>query len=261
MDAQTARKIHELERKIERLSAIEHGSSIGDVYGAFRALPYVRAYWPMSDYYLNLKDHSVHGNNLTGVSPSPIRYTSNGLFTYTTYDGVSQYFYMLDSGAIEPGAYGTFGGWFYPQDFSYTQGLFAKWNSSTANDRSWMIWNASTSNVLEFTVSGDGINRVWTDLSNIPLNQWIFIVARMHSSVSIKLNLFSKYDTRESSNTTSIPATLYNGNAELRVGHASSTSTTTPYKGYISNLFFCTSEMTDRIIENLFSISRVFYGV
>lgn len=175
-------------------------------------LPDLRAFWPMSsaDESGNVYDLSAQGRTLT-ANGTPGRFAGPGYIPYTLFDGVDDYYSRADETGLELGGAFTINLWVYIFTAGVEYGLISKWGA--AGNRSWRILHTA-SNAFRFEVSGDGTASVSIDSATIEINSWYNVVAVMSSSNSIALHVNGVKTT----NTTSIPASVFDSSAALELG-------------------------------------------
>lgn len=236
-----------------------------EVVAGFQALPGLVGFWPMSSVQRstgNVYDLSGQNRTLTYNGNPTFSYT--GLVPYITFDGTGDYLSRADetdldivgSEAIFNSATRglTLGGWFYTTDVG--AGLFGLMSKYASSQISFLLYRSA--DTLSFTISNTGTALVGTVSSSTALvaNNWNFIVGRF--TPSTETALFNN-DTKNT-NTTSIPATIFNSTTALEIGRYNS-SNTTCYAGRTSLCFLSANAISDSIINGVYQRSRNLFGV
>lgn len=235
-----------------------------DIYSAAKLLPGLRGFWPMS-----ANNESGAATDQSGLN-QPL--TINGTPTYNLasmpyiqLNGSTDYLSHFDTAIydivgtesyIDPSLRGlTVGGWFRP-DIAPTsnQGLITK-HTSTGDQRSYLLYAAAlTPAQYTFQVSSDGTAGPNSPDDGGILAEWAFVVGRFIPSTSVDVFV----NGRKSTNSTSIPASLYNSSTPFMVG---SFGGATQFDGRASLCFVCAAALPDSVLDNLYQTSRILFGV
>lgn len=236
-----------------------------EVVAGFQALPGLVGFWPMSSVQRstgNVYDLSGQSRTLTYNGNPTFNYT--GLVPYIDFDGTGDYLSRADETDLDiVGSETIFnstirgltlGGWFYTT--SVGAGLFGLMSKYTGSQISFLLYRSASTPT--FTVSNTGSVLVGTVSSSTTLvvNNWNFIVGRF--TPSTETAIFNN-DTKNT-NTTSIPATIFNSTTAFEIGRYNS-SNTTCYTGRASLCFLSANAVSDSIINGLYQRSRNLFGV
>lgn len=230
---------------------------------SYLALPGLRGFWPMSA--LGASGEALDigglGGHLTNVntvlslaSPQPATYfqTANSEALYiadaSAYDiiGTEAYVHADYRGL-------TIGAWVYFDAIGQTHGFIGKY-SVAAGNHSYLL-HVTAANKPKMHVSTDGTAIVFAEhTTSIVANQWCFIVGRYDPSTEVKvwLNDVAVVET------TSVPATIFNGNASFVVGaYGTGPATFSAYmEGKVSMAFLCAAYLPDHTIRRLYYRTR-----
>lgn len=171
---------------------------------------------------------------------------SYGMAPYTAYNGSTNYSYRPSEGL--KGTSGmTVGGWFQMTSGDTLMGVWA----ASANQCWRLFVNSSTPT---FYVSSTGANSFSVASVAITAGQWYFVVGRYTPSVEISIFLNGvKY-----TNTTSIPASLFNASANFAIG--SNSGGTELLTGKASFCFVSHEPLSDDYLTILFNLGRSIFG-
>lgn len=235
----------------------------------FLGLPQLRGLWLAgpTDSGGNALDSGPSGRTLTPGGTPVWNYTSQG-GNYVSFNGSSQYYYRTSESAlnvtgteseIDSSIRGiTVGGWFYITGAGAGgTGLISKY-LTTGNQRGYMLYlsGASSPWTSVFGISSDG--SAFTNITgSVSTSAWYFLVGRFVPSTSI--DLFT--NNSKSSNTTSIPASIYSGTADLNLFAYNNGAAGSYTTGRGSFCFICACALSDTIISNLYAASRSLFGV
>ena len=208
-------------------------------------------------------DVSGHDLHLT-YTGNPV-YGYQGLAPYIAFDGTGDYLSRTDTANLDisgtetiydPSVRGlTFGGWFYRSVAGTEHSLISKWNTYLTNQRSYMLYVNSSDQVV-FSVSTDGTSVVSvTHTETIATNQWTFIAGRFKPGSELKIwkNLTAR------TNTTGIPASIFNSTANFNVG-AYANGSLGLFTGRASLCFLSAMYLNDYFITNFYHQTRALFG-
>jgi hypothetical protein len=150
----------------------------------------------------------------------------------------------------------TIGAWVYFADAaSADEVIMAKWDGG-GNQRSYRLAR-DAAGTLSFSVSVDGtaVTTVTSTGTTIPATTWTWVVGRFDPSTELKC--FINFD--EFTNTTSIPASIFDSSADFTIGRADDPSDW--MDGRVSMAFAAACLVSDSIVLQCFEQSRVAYGV
>jgi hypothetical protein len=233
----------------------------GNIVSSFMALPGLRGFWPMSafDSSGNAQDQSGHAHHLTYNGNPTYNYT--GLAPYIDLDGTGDYLARADEADLDiignesymavPGL--TAGGWFWVDDKTASR-MFINKDNPIGNQRSWQLTYV-TGNEVRFIVSTNGLAVVTCTGADISEDAWYFLVGRFNPSTELKLWMNATTYTQA----VGVPATLFNSNADLRIGMRGNTAI--PLDGRASLCFLCAALLSDAQISSLYQQTRGVFGV
>jgi hypothetical protein len=257
-----------LDRRIRNLEAIEQGVFTGNTLASFMALPGLVGFWPMSSVQRstgNAYDLSGQGRTLT-YNGNPAYSYYNGLMPYIDLDGTGDFLSRADETDLDilgnesiytTGAAGlTLGGWFWADTLGVgSAGLIGKY-TTTGNQRSYLLFVVSSTVGPAFIISGDGTaTDSATHPSAVATGGWFFAVGVYIPSTSVSIFVNSTKTT----NSTSIPATIFNSTAALQIGAFS--AGTALLDGRAALCFLCANALSDELITSLYSQSKPLFGL
>lgn len=208
-----------------------HGNSM------FLDLPVLRAFWPMSSVQTatDVTDISGNENHLTNHDASDFAYT--GLAPYVNFvsgpANPPQWLSKADGGAgrwadilgteayVLAAVQGLYmGGWFWFDDVTANASPIGKWDDNGVNQRSYMIFLRGADSVLEAHVSGLGTaaSTVITTSIATSTGKWYFLMLNYDPSTKLALWVGDDTGLVEYTNTTSIPAAIFDSTAAFTIG-------------------------------------------
>lgn len=264
------RQVAHIDRRLARIESYPSGPSIGELFADFRGLPGLRGLWfpGVADNTGAVYDATGQGRTLT-YNGGPTINLHNDSVPYYDLDGSGDYF----SRAHEAGLYIsgaetyiasalsglTAGGWFWTDDVTtnVTQSLMSKYNT-TANQRSWQLSlniSGGIAGTPQMSVSVDGTaTHVATAASALAVGTWNFVVGRFTPSTENAVIV----NGTKAVNTTSVPATDFNGNAAFEIGRRSSAAT--ELNGRWALAFLCATVLPDDLLTHLLNRTRPLFG-
>lgn len=238
--------------------------AFADAVSMLQMFPGLRGLWPGSaiDGSGNLRDFSGNGLLLTrngGVSTFP----DKGLVPTINYNGTTAYHNRADEAAFDiignetyvGGPYQglTIGSWvFFDNVASATEGISGKWN--TAANRSYRIARFSNGAAF-FEVSVDGAVATQVFTAGIVGAAAAFVCGRFDPSSELKVWLNGETNT----NTTSIPATIFNSSADFVIGGIHGGSQL--LDGRIALSFLCAAALPDVFINTFYQMTAPLFGI
>lgn len=192
----------------------------------------------------NALDNSGQGRTLTNVSS--LQYgVYNGLVPYAIHDGSADYLTRATEAGLEITGALTFGCWVRVNDITGgTYSIIGK-NNTTGNQKSFII-NRGTPpfNLFAFGVSSTGANGFDVNSTVIPADDvWFHVVGRYTPSTELAIFVNGVKTT----NTTSIPASIFNSSSAFRVG--ANGAGTEVLDGDTALPFLCAGALSDTLIQ------------
>jgi len=254
-------------------------SPVAATIGTIQQFPMLRGFWPTSGQSwdgstLRYSDYSANGfhmlasgtvNSQSSLEEAYEHYVPhvhmNGFSnSYLYYPDNSQFDILGNESFVASAQRGlTWGLWWHSDIIPIAgMGLFGKYWTSASN-RSFLLYlNAASPYPPVGLVSGTGITNLQVapvaGTGDLTVDRWSLTVIRFDPSTSLKMF----HNGHWSSNTTSIPATIFNGIARLEVG--SYNNGASRFDGGVSMPFICASAVHEKMIENLWEISREMFG-
>ena len=240
-------------------SSFAHESLIS----SYLALPGLRGFWPMSGissigtiYDMGGGDlHLLNVNTVPVIGwPMPAAFFQTSLSEVLYAADVAAFDIIGNEAHIYANWQGlTIGAWVKIDAVDIAQSIDGKF-STAAGNRSYLL-HIDSSNYPQFYVSGDGTATSYIEREvELVADRWYFMVGRFDPSTEVKLWV----DDVSVANTTSIPATIFNGTASFTVG-ANGTGPATfgnYFGGKISCAFLCTARIDDSTIRRLYYRTR-----
>lgn len=223
--------------------------SWGRAASAFKYLPGLRGLWLHSAFDNNgdLPDDS--GNGLLMAATKGSTGQSENLVTFTSYTAASgEYHSFAHTADVGFTTSFTVGGWFRFDSLAAVNPCVTKYAAS--GQRRWALYClASPAAVFAISTNGTTVTQSVTSTATIVVDTWYFIVGRYATSTSVDIYV----DNVKTSNTTSIPSAMYNGDtAPVRIGDLNGTY----LNGDASLTFLCARALDDHWITALYEATR-----
>jgi hypothetical protein len=249
-----ARKITGLESSFRDMNTRESGYTMGDLIGSILGFPELRGFWPMSSVNEsgNVMDISGQARTLTNNNAAP-RAVHNNLIPYVSFNGTTQYLSRADEAGLDITGALTIGGWVYYNAVA-AGAMITKYNT-TSSQRGYSLGTLA-SGVPQLTISSDGaaVTVVNSGSVSITAATWCFFTGRFTPSSELAL-FFGK---EKYTNTTSIPAAIFNSSAALLLGGINGRAS---LAGRAALCFLCAAALPDAQINYFFHMSRTLFGV
>lgn len=227
-----------------------------------QALPMLRGFWPMSAV-------TGAGNAYDQSGGLTLTYNGNPTFNYSAlvpyldFDGTGDYLSRADEAALDilgSESYAasaiqglTMGCWVYFDNTARAEYYMAKWGGS--GQRSYLL-DVSGADALTFNVTSDGSTvTTVTSATARTASTWRHMVGRFDPST--ELAIFT--NGVKASNTTSIPAAIFNSTAAFGIGGDGAGGNL--LDGRVALPFLCAGYLSDEIIKALYQESRIAMGV
>lgn len=250
-----------IEREAERLRTLLGISP--DLISPYLALPMLRGAWVGSVASGGTwHDISGHGNHLS-YQGNP-QHSYDGLVPYWDLDGTGDYFNITDAASgndfdvlgtetyVAAAARGlTMGGWAWIDVLGDYERFMAKWGAS--GQYAYEICQDVVGNArILFVISSNGVvqTQVASSGQSLTTGIWHFIVVRFDPGEELALFL----DSTKYTNTTSIPASIFNSSADFTIGAGHGGAY--PMDGRASCCFGCAAALSDGQISNVFERTR-----
>jgi hypothetical protein len=244
----------------------------GNVISMYQQLPGLIGFWPgvngTTGGAFQLRDVSGSGLHLGGsASPAVTAADSTGLRTWAQFNGVANYYSTADTAynsilGSETSMLSAIRGltvmaWVRPSTAPANLEVVAGKFTSTGNQRSWIL-RRGASGSMSFSVSGDGAaQQTATSTNAFAQNEWRFVAGRYTPSAQARIWEGFTYGLVTNENATSIPALLFDSNANLSVGARDTELTAVEFwAGDLSLIALCRAALPDLFIESIFNLTR-----
>lgn len=237
------------------------GTNSARLLSMHQRIPAVRGLWGFGgmDNSGNMADSSGNGHTMSLNGNPLVKLQST--FPYYEFDGTGDFFSVTDAAAIEvsgtesfidSGSRGmTCGAIVSTDSLAANQGILAKWNANTSN-RSWMLY-VSSSGVFRFNVSNDGSATALASTAAPSTATWYYLVGRFVPSTSVDVYL----NGVKTSNTTSIPASIFDASVNLRIGrYTEAAGTFADLDGRVALAWYTPFALPDGYIQYLYQSVR-----
>lgn len=227
------------------------------------ALPGLRGLWNMNSSYVGnsatnlVLDESHNERDLTpNNTPVFSVYQVTGLpeVPYVDLDGTNMNLSRADETALDITGALTLMGWFWADVTTATQRAAGKF-LTTGNQKSYQLTAANSNNKWEALISTDGSTNFTIEGPALTASAWHHAVLRFVPSTSLDVII----DGSKTSNTTSVPASIFNSTAVFRVGAQDTGSNY--LNGRVALLSLHAAALTDEAIAADFAQSRALFGV
>jgi hypothetical protein len=212
----------------------------------------ITAYWKMDEASGTRQDATASNIDLTDnntVLAATGRINDGADFE----EANDEYLSVADGGGVDPSGAFTFSFWIKYEEVpgsGVDDGWVGKWNS-TGNQRSVAIggYNNAGTQQAYFLVTGNGSSNIgaFTN-SGISAGNWYHIVAIYSPSTYVDLYV---NNSRIQNTTASVPASIFNGTAEFRVGDFVSASV--PFDGVIDEVGYWSRAITSTEVGELYN--------
>lgn len=250
-----ARRMTKMDRQLSEMSAMENGYTMGDVLGTLQMFPELRGLWPFSSINEsgNALDISGQARTLTNTGTTT-RAVLNNIVPYIVLNGSTQYFSRADEAGLDITGAMTFGIWNYFNAVAAQQICMSKYTAA-GNQRAYKIENlAGGQPNFNITTDGSTLVAATGTAGDISAATWGFMCGRF--TPSTEMALF--YNTLKYTNTTGIPATIFNSSAAFMIGGVNGAAS---QAGRASLGFLCAAAVPDSLITRFYEVSRGFFGV
>lgn len=245
----------------------------GNVISSFQAIPGLVGFWPMGSVQRSagtVYDMSEQ-DRVLGYQGNPTFNIYNSFIPYIDLDGTGDYLDRADETDLDilgtesifnAAVRGlTLGGWFWWDGLTtgtpdLQQQLIGKW-SDAAGNASYAILNDPTggNSRIIFYVTNDGSTAVGVaTTATLTDAAWHFIIARFDPST--ELAIF--FDSTKDVNTTSIPASIFNGNSSFEIGRYQRVPNY--LDGRASLCFLSANYLPDALIKGLYQQTKKLFG-
>ena len=222
----------------------------------FLELPELRGFWPISSVNEsgNILDLSGQGRTLTNNNAAS-RAVYGDLVPYVDLDGSNQYFSRADESGLDITGAITVMGWFRFDAASSTFGIAGKWTDGT--QAAYLLYYDSFLGNMRFALSSAGTGASSVSIGSIAptVGTWYFIAGRLTPSIRYSITVNGTvYST-----TTSVPAAIFNSNADLEVGAYNGAGNY--MNGQVGPIAICATALSDAHLGYVFERTRGAFGV
>jgi len=226
-----------------------------DAISMMLMFPQLRGLWPFSSATDSVFD--VSGNGRTLTRNGSVSYSVDQLVPMAIFNGTDAYMSRADEAGLDitgGGAYVptglrglTIGAWVNPDTVSTTQTAMGK---GTTGGQLGYFLRCLSSAQAEILISVDGTATTTVQSTGLLVaGEWQFIVGRWEPSTELKIWLNDGTD----SNTTSIPASIFNNTTAFQISGFGGTLSL--FDGNIALPFLCASVVPDLWINTLYQMT------
>lgn len=248
----TEKEIHDLKKQVSRLMLPEFPRTTGDVLGSMMMIPGLRGLWNFAVKKSDNTIPDISGNGMTLSQNDVPTFGLTPTIPYYRFDGSNDYFYRADDANLKITSDLTIGAWINVDTFS-GKNFFGK--SGAAGNLAYGFQTSTPGQKIKLYVSSDGTAVVNSGAFDILEDTWYFFAFRYKPSVSIDGFMSGTWNTM----TTAVPASLFSNTGQFQIGAASALSQYLAVR--MAMPFVAAAAVSDEIIENIFNISRIFFGV
>lgn len=254
---ETVRRLARAEDQLDRLKTMEASPTLGELFGMYLGLPGLVGFWPANNYDAggNIYDLSGQARTLTkSGTVVPTVLDPPGMILYQDFQG--GFFTRASETNLQIAGNLTIGCWCWIDALdTTTRGLIGKSNS-TGNQRGYTLFKTN-SDVLRFQVSSDGTATTLIDSAAPAAGAWLFAVGRYFASTSLDLFIGQSGVFTQYTNTTSIPASIFNSTAPFEIGAVNNGAAV--WDGRALLCFLTRVRLRDAHIRYLYNRSAVFF--
>lgn len=227
----------------------------------YLSLPGLVGYWPgnamgsSSASVAELSDKGPRRLNLTRNGTPNVTAEASSLAVWQEFNGTTDWYSHADATSFDITAGLTIMAWvWFDTDGVATERIAGKWGSS---NNSYVLYRVS-GGTAGIAISVDGTTSVSaTAVNAISGSKWYFLCGRYSPSAQLKIWDGSISNLRVAENTTSIPASIYNGTALFGIGGQSGGANF--LNGRISRVALCNMAVPDQFIDVIFQRTRQIY--
>lgn len=223
----------------------------GTVAGRHLLLPELRGFWPFSTINEsgNAIDGAIQGRTLTNNNTTP-RAIYGNLINYYDFNGSTQYLSRADEAGLSVTGALTLGGWFWLDTIASTQTLIGKYVAG--GNQSYFL-QYQTGNGVRAGVSGNGTADVTVTGTNLTASSWNHCVLSYTPSGAVSVTVNGEITT----NTTSIPASIFDSTAQLTIGSLNGASQF--LDGRAALCFIAADDFPLQLIQELYLVAAPFF--
>lgn len=261
--AQVTHKLDSLQQEVDLLREREYPRTWGELLGEFMGLPGLIGFWPMSSVDLSsgdIYDISAQSRRMTRNGNTQLNYLANGTVPYCAFDGSGDYQTRADEPDLHVAGNETYfatdvrgltlGGWFRQNTLTGSQGLLGRFVAS-GNQRAYMLH--SNAGVITLTISSNGTATEDHAGATVGTGEWFWATGAWKPSTEGVVTVNGDRGVL----TSSAVATLFGATAPFRIGDRGDSLAF--LNGDATLCFLCGQYLTQRRIDRLYALSRIFF--
>jgi len=246
---------------------------MGDMLSKYLALPGLVGFWPMSSVARDsglVYDLSGQARNLTYAGNPTFNVLTPTTYAvpYIDFDGTGDYLTRADENGLDIlGSEAIFaaavrgltvGCWAKFDDDTPSAQEYIMTKSAAAPQISWRLYHTTTG-TIGMLISTDGTATVAQATTGLSGAGWVFVAGRFIPSASVDTYLGVGGALEKASNTTSIPAAVFDSTAPLNISGLN--NGTGLMAGLVALPFLCANQLSDEVIGYLYQNTRGLFGV
>ena len=257
--------VRSLKQRVSHLETLEGGILS---YPLYSALPQLRAAWLFSSVDENgdLFDTSEQDRTLTNVAAAP--FLVSNFAPYATLDGAAQHFTRGDEAGLRvTGALTLISLVNFDAAFSAFDPIAGKWQAAGSNNRSYLLQRKGADGLLRAQISTDGTAVVFVDSTTVVVpSNWAYCVLRFDPSAELSVFLGlqggDNGTLEKVVNTTGIPASIFNSNADFTIGAINAATVASNFiDASVSLTFLCAAVVSDAMLNQHYAQVRQLFNI
>ena len=241
----------------------EPNFALANAHSTYKALPGLVGLWMCNSPRSSGAMNDDTNNDVHMTNNNSALFSNDELAPCIVLNGSNQYFNFADAAIVDITGTEAYidnnglslGAWVnFDNAASATEHVIAK-QSLAAGNISYALIRLATGEIrMSVSVDGTAVTTI-ASASTVGASSWTFVAGRFDPSTELAVWVNSEKTT----NTTSIPASIFNGTADLEIGSRGGGNGL--LDGKIALVFLCASALSDAYITNLYQQSRGLFGV
>lgn len=238
-------------------------ANIGAIFPMYSPmhLPSARGIWPIGNGTAGANSNDISGRGRHLTDAGGVTYNIDNFLEYANLNGSTEYLFLADVVAIDITGNLGMGCWVYfDNTASATEFIMGKWTNA-ANQRSYRLIRVNTG-VIQAQVSTNGTTVVSiSSTAIVAANTWAFVAMSYDPSTSLSVFVGQEGGDNgmleKTENTTSIPASIFNSNADFAIGARDTSATPASFlTGRASTAYLCSALMPDKMHNLIYAQTR-----
>ncbi len=224
-------------------------------------LPSARGIWPLGSANAGQDAIDISGKDRSLTDAGAVTYDIDNFMSYVNLNGSTEYLFRADEGPLDITGKLGMGCWVYFDTTASALEFIIGKNRPGTNNRSYRLFRDATGHIVAMVSSNGTAATTATSTQVVAATTWAFVSMSYDPSTSLSVFVGTAGGDdgllEKTTNTTSIPASINNSNANFAIGAQNTSGTPADHlDGRAALAYLCAELLPDRIPNLIYAQTR-----